>query len=73
MLEIRGHGNVLFISFVNSKVSKCKFVTSCHERSVMEFLGEIFSKLSKLDLKMKGKIVAYRMWIFLIKTVPVLI
>jgi len=41
----------MYYSKVNSKVSKFKFVTSCHERSVMEFLGEILSKLSKLDLK----------------------
>lgn len=47
----RCDGNVLFISFVNSKVSKCKFITNCHERSIVEFLREVFSKLSKLDLK----------------------
>lgn len=47
----RGDGNVLFLSFVNSKVSKCEFVTSSHARSVMEFLGDVFSELSKLDLK----------------------
>lgn len=51
----RGDGNVLFISFVNSKVSKCKFVAGCHEGSIGEFLGEVFSKLSKLYLKNKSQ------------------